>query len=296
MQGAGNDFIVLDETQALLGLSPAQYRLLADRHFGVGADQILSIRPAPSGIEADFSYVIHNADGGQVAQCGNGARCFARFIYERGLSAKKNLRVHTLAGVIEPKLEDDGQVTVNMGLPILDVDRIPFQPHIDGDLAHLTHLTQLAAPDLAPLTSWTLRLAEEITSFSLVSMGNPHAVIKVPEIHTAPVSLWGPLLQNQACFPDRVNVGFMQIQDPDTLSLRVYERGAGETLACGTGACAAAVSARQQGLVHEKVTVHLPGGSLTIQWKGLGHPVYLRGPADFVFDGEIDLPATAMAG
>jgi diaminopimelate epimerase len=279
MHGAGNDFVVLDETQASFALTPAQYQFLADRHWGVGADQILSVRPPPAGVDADFSYLIHNADGGQVAQCGNGARCFARFVYHRGLTSQKRLRVHTLAGLIEPVLEDDGTVSVDMGEPVFDLDRIPFVPEPSAQIREDGR--------------WTLTLALSPTvsaALALVSMGNPHAVIEVADLIQAPVALWGHALQNHPCFPERVNVGFVHIRNPQMLDLRVYERGAGETLACGTGACAAMVSLRQRGLVEEEVAVHLPGGILHIRWQGPGYGVRLRGPATFVFDGEIDLP------
>jgi diaminopimelate epimerase len=281
MQGAGNDFVVLDETRGLLGLRPAQYRFLADRHFGVGADQILAVRPSP-GEGIDFQYVIHNADGGEVEQCGNGARCFMRFVHERGLTSKRTARVQTLAGVIEPRMSDDGRVTVDMGAPVFEPARVPFD-----------------AAGLAPLRegawhTWPLALGERaggaIVSVAALSMGNPHAVQVVDDVDAAPVTQQGPLIEHHSRFPQRVNAGFMQVADRSRVRLRVFERGAGETLACGTGACAAVVAGIRLGLLESRVDVETRGGLLTIEWAGDGAPVLLTGPAVTVFEGDIDVP------
>jgi diaminopimelate epimerase len=285
MQGAGNDFVVLDETRERLGLSTAQYRFLADRHFGVGADQILTVRPSPApGI--DFEYVIHNADGNEVEQCGNGARCFARYVHDQGLTPKDMIRVQTLGGVIEPRLNADGRVTVDMGAPVFELPRIPF--NADG---------------LTPVSSgqwekWPLILADQAqtaTSFvAVVSMGNPHAVQVVDDVDTAPVLAQGPLIEHHPRFARQVNAGFMQVLDRTHIRLRVYERGAGETLACGTGACAAVVAGIRLGLLDARVDVQTRGGVLTIEWagerNGVMAPVLMTGPATTVFQGEIDLP------
>ena len=284
MQGAGNDFVVLDETQARLGLSAAQYRYLADRHFGVGADQILTVRPAPAeGV--DFEYVIHNADGGEVEQCGNGARCFARYVHDKGLTDKSVIRVQTLSGVIAPEIHGNGRVTVDMGAPQLDPAKVPFTT--DGLQAETLGSTQkwpltLDAP-LQPATVW----------IAAVSMGNPHAVQLVDDVDAALVGLHGPLIENHARFPQRVNAGFMQILNRGEVRLRVYERGAGETLACGTGACAAVVAGICWGLLDQRVDVHTRGGLLTIEWAGGAQDrVRMTGPAEFVFEGQIDIPDT----
>ena len=283
MQGAGNDFVVLDETRGAPALSAAQYRFLADRHFGVGAYQILTVRPSPAeGI--DFQYVIHNADGGEVEQCGNGARCFARFVHDQGLTTRDAIRVQTLAGVIEPRLTADGRVTVNMGLPVFDLPLIPFN---DAGLV----------PQSAELwQKWSL--AGVFNSFyapvlvSVVSMGNPHAVQVVIDVDTAPVLFQGPLIEHHPCFPRRVNAGFMQVLDRSHIRLRVYERGAGETLACGSGACAAVVAGIRLGLLDGDVEVQTRGGNLSISWATPTSPVMMTGPATTVFRGEIDLPDT----
>ena len=275
MQGAGNDFVVLDETRERLHLSPAQYRFLADRHFGVGADQILSVRAAPQP-DVDFEYVIHNADGGEVEQCGNGSRCFVRFVREQGLTDKTTVRVKVHGGVIALQEMPDGQVTVDMGAPVLDVVRVPFLPQ------HATALSD---------TTWQLLLSNGDTPrVGVVSMGNPHAVQVVDNVDTAPVLQQGPLIEHHAAFPKRVNAGFMQVVDRQQIRLRVFERGAGETLACGTGACAAVVTGIRWGLLDARVQVHTHGGVLTIEWLGEGHPVRMTGPATTVFQGEITLP------
>ena len=275
MQGAGNDFVVLDETRERLNLSPAQYRFLADRHFGVGADQILSVRPAPQA-DVDFEYVIHNADGGEVEQCGNGSRCFVRYVREQGLTDKTTVRVKVHGGVISLQEMPDGQVTVDMGAPIFDVPQVPFAP------AHAQSVSEVA---------WQLALSNgEAVRVGVVSMGNPHAVQVVDNTDTAPVLQQGPLIEHHAAFPKRVNAGFMQVVDRAHVRLRVFERGAGETLACGTGACAAVVTGIRWGLLDAKVQVQTHGGVLTIEWQGAGHPVRMTGPATTVFQGEITLP------
>ena len=282
MQGAGNDFVVLDETQGSLGLTAAQYRFLADRHFGVGADQILSVRPSP-GEGIDFEYAIHNADGGEVEQCGNGARCFARYVRDKGLSPRDTIRVQTLSGVIAPQLTPDGRVTVDMGRPVFDPARVPFD-----------------ASGLAPVSQgsgqkWPLTLdgqAQQATIFvAIVSMGNPHAVQLVQDVDTAPVLQTGPLIERHARFPQRVNAGFLQVLDRGHVRLRVYERGAGETLACGTGACAAVAAGIHLGLLDTRVHVQMRGGLLTIAWSGQeADSVLMTGPATTVFEGQIDIP------
>jgi diaminopimelate epimerase len=275
MQGAGNDFVVLDETRERLNLSPAQYRFLADRHFGVGADQILSVRPAPQP-DVDFEYVIHNADGGEVEQCGNGSRCFVRYVREQGLTDKTTVRVKVHGGVIALEEMPDGQVTVDMGAPIFDLPQVPFAP------AHAQSVSEVA---------WQLALSNgDSVRVGVVSMGNPHAVQVVDNTDTAPVLQQGPLIEHHAAFPNRVNAGFMQVVDRTHVRLRVFERGAGETLACGTGACAAVVTGIRWGLLDAKVQVQTHGGVLTIEWQGAGHPVRMTGPATTVFQGEITLP------
>ena len=281
MQGAGNDFIVLDETRGRLGLTAAHYRFLGDRHFGVGADQILTVRPAPSA-ELDFEYLIHNADGNEVEQCGNGARCFARFVRDQGLSTKERLRVKTMKGVIEPRITADGRVSVDMGAPIFALDAIPFDP------------LGLA---LQPQGSWgNWPVASVNTHFiapfliATLSMGNPHAVLQVADVDSAPVRTLGPAIQASAHFPQGVNVGFLQVQSRSAVRLRVFERGVGETLACGTGACAAAVAGIRLGLLDDTVDVQATGGTLSIQWAGGNAAVFMTGPATTVFNAEIDIP------
>ncbi len=281
MQGAGNDFVVLDETQNRLNLSAAQYRFLADRRFGVGADQILSVRPGQGG--ADFEYIIHNADGGEVEQCGNGARCFARFVVDKGLTRKKRISVLTRAGLITPEVQDDGLVTVDMGAPVFEHAVIPFAP---------PPVIASAAQPVGDFEQYALDLgAAGQVAIAAVSMGNPHAVQVVADVDTAPVATQGPLIENHAAFPRRVNAGFMQVLHRGHIRLRVFERGAGETLACGTGACAAVVAGIRMGLLDNSVLVDTRGGQLRIQWGGLGQPVLMTGPAVTVFEGEIELPA-----
>ncbi|MBO9678537.1 MAG: diaminopimelate epimerase [Acidovorax sp.] len=284
MQGAGNDFVVLDETKGRLGLSPAQYRFLGDRHFGVGADQILTVRPSPAqGV--DFEYVIHNADGGEVEQCGNGARCFARYVRDKGLTDKDQIRVQTRSGVIAPQLTADGRVTVDMGRPVFEPARVPFDAQGLVPVAQGLGQKWPLALDGAALPATVL--------VAVASMGNPHAVQLVDDVDTAPVAAWGPLIESHARFPQRVNAGFLQIVDRTHVRLRVYERGAGETLACGTGACAAVVSGIRLGLLDARVDVQTRGGLLTIAWAGGEQDaVFMTGPATTVFEGQIELPDT----
>ena len=282
MQGAGNDFVMLDETRGLLGLGTAQYRFLADRHLGVGADQILSVRPSP-GAGIDFAYVIHNSDGQEVEHCGNGARCFVRFARERGLTDKTVLRVQTMNRQLTLAMQPDGRVTVDMSAPVFDLAQVPF------DVAGLTpiivntwqkwHLGQVLPAPFAPVF------------VAVLSMGNPHAVQLVDDVDTVPVAQMGPLIEAHARFARRVNAGFMQVVSRSQIRLRVYERGAGETLACGTGACAAVVAGIRLGLLESRVDVHTRGGLLSIEWSGeLLAPVVMTGPATTVFESEIEIP------
>lgn len=269
MHGAGNDFVVLDGIRQSVKLSAEQLRLLADRHFGVGCDQILLVEKShdPS---ADFRYRIFNADGGEVEQCGNGARCFVRFVHDQKLTSKPEIVVETHSGIIRPRLEEDGRVTVNMGAPVLEPQRVPF-------------LNGTGEP------SEPLDVAGQTISISAVSMGNPHAVQVVADVGAAPVDSMGPLIEHHPRFPNRVNAGFMQVMDRQHVRLRVYERGAGETLSCGTGACAAVVAGIRRGLLDSPVSVATHGGTLSIAWAGEGAPVLMTGPAISVFTGEINL-------
>ncbi|WP_281914952.1 diaminopimelate epimerase [Caldimonas thermodepolymerans] len=276
MQGAGNDFVVLDATRASLDLSPGQYRHLADRRFGIGADQILIVGPSPApGV--DFSYRIVNADGGEVEQCGNGARCFAKFVHERGLTDKRAIRVQTLSGVIEPSLQDDGRVTVDMGEPVFEPGRVPFDAQ------------GLVPRPVGDHVQWPLELDGTTVYVAVASMGNPHAVQRVDDVDTAPVAQQGPMIESHPRFPRRVNAGFMQVVARGHIRLRVHERGAGETLACGTGACAAVACGIRLGWLDARVDVDTRGGRLTIEWAGPGHTVRMTGPAVTVFEGEIEL-------
>lgn len=269
MHGLGNDFVVLDGIRQSVTLTPEQLRYLADRNFGVGCDQILLVEKAEQpGI--DFRYRIFNADGGEVEQCGNGARCFVRFVHEQGLTEKREIRVETKRGLITPRLEANGLVTVDMGEPRFQPNEIPFL-HDDD------------------VVIYNLDVADETLEISVVSMGNPHAVQVVDSVDTAPVGEHGPLIENHARFPQRVNAGFMQIVDKHAIKLRVFERGSGETLACGTGACAAAVAGIRRGLLESPVRVTTRGGDLSIAWGGPGRPVLMTGPAVTVFNGEIEL-------
>ncbi len=269
MHGLGNDFVVLDGIRQAVALTPEQLRYLADRHFGVGCDQVLLVEAASQpGI--DFRYRIFNADGSEVEQCGNGARCFVRFVHEAGLTDKREIRVETLKGIIAPRLEADGKVTVDMGEPRFLPAEIPFL-HDDD------------------VVIYNLDVADETLEISVVSMGNPHAVQVVASVDVAPVAEHGPLIENHERFPQRVNAGFMQVVDRHAIKLRVYERGSGETLACGTGACAAVVSGIRRGLLDSPVRVTTRGGDLNIAWGGAGRPVLMTGPAVTVFTGEIEL-------
>ena len=269
MHGLGNDFVVLDALNRPISLTPEQIRHIADRHFGVGCDQVLLVEP-PRRPDTDFYYRIFNADGGEVEQCGNGARCFVRYVRDRGLTTRDEIRVGTRGGVIVPRLEDDGQVTVDMGAPEFEPARIPF----DAGTRSTTYVLDVGGRSL---------------DVSVLSMGNPHAVQIVTDIERAPVATEGPLIERHPRFPQRVNAGYLQIVSRHRILLRVYERGAGETLACGTGACAAVVAGIARGLLESKVTVTTRGGDLGISWAGVGSPVMMTGPADTVFEGEIEL-------
>ena len=281
MQGAGNDFVVLDGVRQRIELDPAQRRHLADRHFGVGADQILLVEP-PTRPGVDFRYRIFNADGGEVEQCGNGARCFARFVRDAGLTDRDTIRVETLGGVIAPRLAADGRVTVDMGTPVFEPHRVPFDTHGLEPRCEGHELLWPLAIDRPGRGAPT-----RVRWVSVLSMGNPHAVQTVDDVDTAPVVEEGAAIERHPRFAERVNAGFMQVLARDRIRLRVYERGVGETLACGTGACAAAVSGIRQGLLAPTVHVEARGGLLTIDWQG--GAVELTGPAVRVYDGEIEL-------
>jgi diaminopimelate epimerase len=269
MHGLGNDFVVIDAIHQAVALSPAQVRHIANRHFGVGCDQLLLVE-APRSADTQFHYRIFNADGGEVEQCGNGARCFARFVRDQGLTDADVIDVGTARGPIRLFVEPDGQVRVNMGAPRLAPADIPFD-----------------APAQAP--TYPLQVGGERLEISALSMGNPHAVLLVDDVGSAPVQTLGPLIEAHPRFPRRVNAGFMAVLGRDRIALRVYERGAGETLACGTGACAAVVAGRLRGLLDEQVRVQLPGGELVISWLGDDQPVWMTGPATRVFEGQLNL-------
>ncbi|MCW5598523.1 MAG: diaminopimelate epimerase [Nitrosomonas sp.] len=270
MHGLGNDFIVIDAINQSISLTRENIRFLADRHFGVGCDQVLIVEKANS--NADFRYRIFNADGSEVEQCGNGARCFVRFVHDHGLSKKKEICIETASGLIFPKLESNLDVTVNMGIPRFNPSDIPFIADKRS-------------------SSYLLDINGEHMEISAVSMGNPHAVMIVPSIEDAPVRTMGAQIESHPRFPQRVNAGFMQIIDRHHIKLRVYERGAGETFACGTGACAAVVCGIERGLLASDVTVSTRGGDLRIQWNGEKQPVLMTGPATTVFEGTIGLPS-----
>ncbi len=270
MHGLGNDFVVIDAVRQPIRLTEAQVRYLADRHFGIGCDQLLIVEPAQTP-DVDFRYRIFNADGGEVEQCGNGARCFARFVFDQGLTDKREIRVETKKGIIAPRLEADGNVTVDMGVPVLNPADVPFMSDSDAFVQPL---------DVAGRT----------VAITAVSMGNPHAVQVVADVDTAPVAEQGPLIERHPRFPARVNAGFLQIVDEHNARLRVFERGAGETLACGTGACAAVVAGILRELLVSPVSVETRGGRLSIAWNGVGTPVLMTGPAVAVFTGEATLP------
>ena len=280
MHGAGNDFVVIDAINQHINLSPAQWKLIADRRFGIGADQMLVVE-APQSADVDFRYRIYNADGGEVEQCGNGARAFVKFVSEKGLSDKASIRVETMAGIIAPRLELDGSITVDMGAPVLDPALVPF------DAAGLAGVAQGSD------TVWPLDLAlpgqTSPVLVSVVSMGNPHAVQVVDDVDAQDLETSGPLIEHHPRFPRRVNAGYMQVVDRHHVKLRVYERGAGETLACGTGACAAAVAGILRGRLDSPVRISARGGELSIAWQGPGQPVLMTGPAVTVFDGTIEL-------
>ena len=270
MHGLGNDFIVLDGVRQRCDLSRDELRLLADRHFGVGCDQVLVVE-APTRTDVDFRYRIFNADGGEVEQCGNGARCFVQFVRARGLTSKRTIRVETLGGIIEPALEDDGQVTVDMGVPRFSPSEIPFVSQSD-----------------APVQS--LEVGGATLAITALSMGNPHAVQIVPDVEAAPVATEGPQIERHPRFPQGVNAGYVQVLDRANIRLRVWERGAGETLACGTGACAALVTGMRRGLLDSPVRVMTRGGPLLVAWQSPAGNVRMTGPAVTVFEGEWKRP------
>jgi len=280
MEGAGNDFVMLNGIAQRVEPTPELVRRLADRRFGVGADQILLVEPAQGG-DADFRYRIFNSDGGEVEQCGNGARCFVRFVRDQGLTDKRAIRVETLGGLIAPQLETDGDVTVDMGPPSFDPEAVPFD-------ARGLEPRRLGSDD-----AWPLLVHGHEVLVSVLSMGNPHAVQVVPSVEAAPVTKDGPVIENHDRFPRRVNAGFMEVVDRHRIRLRVWERGVGETLACGTGACAAAVAGIRRGLLESPVEVETRGGRLTIEWVGQGTTappaVRMTGPATKVFEGEIEI-------
>lgn len=269
MHGTGNDFVVFDGITRPVTLTPDKIRRLADRHYGIGCDQVLLVeRPEARG--ADFRYRIFNADGGEVEQCGNGARCFVRFVRDKRLTTKDEIAVETLSGMIYPRLEADGNVSVNMGVPRFEPADVPFE----ADAREIVY---------------DLKVQDRTLKVSVLSLGNPHAVQVVPDVDVAPVNTEGPQIERHPRFPRRVNAGYMQIVDRRHIRLRVFERGAGETLACGSGACAAVVTGRQRGLLDDKVEVNLPGGTLRVSWVGEAQPVWMAGPAVTVFEGTIDL-------
>jgi len=274
MHGLGNDFVMVDGITQKVRLTADKVRFLADRHFGVGCDQVLLVE-APSRPEVDFRYRIFNADGTEVENCGNGARCFARFVRERKLTGKRNIRVETAGGELLLKVTDSEQVQVDMGVPHLAPSEIPFKAEAQAVSYELT----VPGPEGESQT----------LDISALSMGNPHAVLLVNQVDSAPVAQLGPVIEAHPRFPQRANAGFMQIVSPREIRLRVFERGAGETLACGTGACAAVVAGRLRQLLDEEVTVHLPGGSLSIAWAGSGSPVIMTGPATTVFHGQVKI-------
>jgi diaminopimelate epimerase len=277
MQGAGNDFVMIDAVSQAIDVTPALARRLADRRFGIGADQVLVVERARAS-NTDFRYRIFNQDGGEVEQCGNGARCFVKFVHARGLTEKRALRVETLGGIIAPLLQDDGEVTVDMGCPSFEPARVPF------DAAGLVPVVAGPAP------VWSLPLGDHRVAVTVVSMGNPHAVQVVEDVAAAPLATEGPLIEHHRRFPQRVNAGFLQVVDRHTARLRVWERGVGETLSCGSGACAAVAAGVARGLLDSPVSLLARGGRLRIAWAGgLADPVLMTGPATRVFDGEIAL-------
>jgi diaminopimelate epimerase len=281
MHGAGNDFIVIDAINQAVSLSQAQWHKLADRHFGIGADQILIVEKT-SMPTVDFRYRIYNADGAEVEQCGNGARAFVKYVSDKGMTTKRAIRVETMSGIIEPVLEADGRIRVNMGPPRLHPEQVPFD------------VTGLVPRRSGSENLWPLEIAGKAIWVGAISMGNPHAVQLVQDCDTAAVETDGPIIERHPRFPKKANAGFMQILNRNRIRLRVFERGAGETLACGTGACAAVVSGIRRGMLDHDVEVDTRGGLLSIKWEGVDAPVYLTGPAVTVFDGEIDLTAAGL--
>ncbi|MGQ0443001.1 MAG: diaminopimelate epimerase [Methylophilaceae bacterium] len=269
MQGTGNDFVIIDAYSSSIPLNTNQIKKIANRYFGVGCDQLLMVEKTATS-NVDFRYRIFNADGAEVAQCGNGARCFVRFVVEKGLTNKHEIVVETASGIISLKLQENGQVTVNMSAPRFNPAEIPF----------VTESLQ---------KQYLLNLAHQTITISALSMGNPHAVTLVDNVDTANVSELGPQIESHSSFPQRVNAGFMQVVNLHEIKLRVYERGSGETLSCGTGACAAVVSGIQLGLLQSPVLVNTRGGKLSIEWLGASHPVMMTGPAEIVFEGQIDI-------
>lgn len=269
MHGLGNDFVVFDGVHQAVHPTPEQCRRIADRHFGVGCDQILVVEKS-SIDNVDFRYRIFNADGSEVEQCGNGARCFVRFVHDHDLTDKTAIRVETASGIIEPHLLDTGMVRVNMGVPRFAPADIPFAAEAEA-------------------MTYPLKVGQHVLEIAVLSMGNPHAVLRVNDLDSAPVDILGAAIESHSRFPQRVNAGFVQLLTPHDIRLRVYERGAGETLACGTGACAAAVAGIRQGWLDSPVSVHMRGGDLIIEWAGETHPVYMTGPAETVFEGELEL-------
>lgn len=267
MHGLGNDFMVVDMISQHAYLRPEQIRRLADRHLGIGFDQLLLVEP-PSKPSVDFRYRIFNADGSEVEQCGNGARCFAVFVKEHKLTNKDCIQVETMKGDIELNLTEEGRVLVNMGEPVFEPKEIPF-------------IAENAA------SVYSLMVGQETVQLSAVSMGNPHAVIQVDDAKNANVDVLGPFIESHAQFPERVNVGFMEIVHKRFIKLRVFERGVGETMACGTGACAAVAVGIERNLLESPVEVKLPGGNLKIEWQGAGTPLLMEGPAVSVFEGKI---------
>lgn len=269
MEGLGNDFVVIDGINQQVSLNQSQIRYIADRHLGIGCDQLLLVEAANNS-SALFTYRIFNADGGEVEQCGNGARCFARFVHEKGLTQERQIPVQTKSGKLVLELLDDGQVAVNMGIPEFHPDKIPF-----------------TANEIS--THYSLEIDQETINIGAVALGNPHAVLQVDDVDAAPIDTLGPKIEAHSRFPQRVNAGFMQIIDQNLIKVRVYERGVGETLACGSGACAAVIMGRQWQLLSENVQVQLTGGTLTVSWHGEGQPVMMTGSAKTVFEGDIEL-------
>jgi len=268
MEGAGNDFIVIDATKNPFSLRPSLIKRLSDRHFGVGFDQLLVVEKSQRK-NVDFAYRIYNSDGGEVNQCGNGARCFAKFVYEKKLTTKTEIVVETRSGLIKPKLENDGEVSVDMGVPLFSPKDIPL--NVDQQQ-----------------NTYRLTLKDRAMEFGSVSMGNPHAIFFTENLENAPVAEWGPLLENHPTFPERANISFVQVSSRNQLKMRVWERGAGETLACGTAACAAVVFGIKEDLLDRVCAVSLPGGVLNVSWTSDDQSVFLKGPATTVFEGTID--------